>query len=96
MKAIGLIGLLPVYVVLRGWALSIMWGWFVSPYFDISGISVPQAIGLVFMYYLVSPDQRRKGSSEEAGGESSTTTYIASVLAPLVSLLLGWIVTLFM
>lgn len=47
---IGLLVSLPLLLglgaVLNGWALSLMWAWFVIPVFSLPSISIGQAIGI--------------------------------------------------
>lgn len=33
-------------ITLNGWALSVLWGWFVVPVFNVNNLSVIQALGI--------------------------------------------------
>lgn len=90
--AIGVILGVPALVALisiwNGYVLSILWGWFVVPFLKLPALSVPEAIGLVFVGHML------------AGGRASRKTekgkffeeLVTSLLAPLLALGVAWVV----
>jgi hypothetical protein len=74
--------------ILHGWALSIVWGWFMVPLFSLPALSVPFAIGLILTRALVfpirSPDTKNPGSA-----------MALSFVSPLLAVLIGWVAKMF-
>lgn len=74
---------------LNGWAASILWGWFVVPFFvGAPELTVPLAIGLnlVISRFIASGSVDLKDQS----------TYLYGILGPLLVLGMGLIVKLFL
>jgi len=77
-----------------GYALSVLWGWFIVPTFDIPAISIPTAIGIALVIGFVSKsDQTTDGSKSFA--DSLGELVVKAFLKPSIALLIGWVVTLF-
>ena len=72
-------------IVVRGWALSILWGWFVVPVFKLPVLGIAQAVGLAFLVGMLVPDKDRDWP----------TTIGRAFLTPLLTLGFAWIVHLF-
>lgn len=92
-----LIGLIVTGVVLRGWAISTLWGWFLVP-IGAPAIGINTAIGIaviigLFTHHLVH-DVVKIGDKRSAADLFSTVVS-RTVGAPLMALLVGWIVLLF-
>ena len=93
----GLLGLLVFVTVggalLGGWVFSILWGWFVSPFFGIQEISIPYAVGLS----LVAGMLTNKGSSSSDKDTKDLVSNAISnvVFVPMFTLLIGWVVKMF-
>ncbi len=86
----GCLGLLAALmcVPLAGWVITKLWGWYVVP-FGIPQISVAHAIGIdLLMSYLTMHYTKSERSIVER--------IIISVGTPLMFLLFGWIISLFM
>lgn len=83
---VGIFGLMVVAAILRGWALTVLWGWFVVPLFGLPALGVAQAIGfsvtvgLIVHQYVPSKDK-------DTWAPLATT-----FLTPLLAVLIGWIV----
>lgn len=79
----------------NGYALSVLWEWFVVHQFKVEPISIPVAIGLsmIVSYLTYQFDAKNENGN-------STEEFIKSiaigVLKPAFALLFGWIVTLFL
>lgn len=79
----------------NGYAISVLWGWFITPVFGLPILNIPQAIGLgLIITFLTQAIDCRKD-------EDDTKTQIIKsifiiILRPLFALLIGYIVHLFM
>lgn len=99
MKIIGLITVFVVTAVLsvlwNGYALSVLWRWFVVPVFGVPALSVSYAIGIsIVMGYLTH--QYQSTASDGKTWQKQFSDSLAYCLAkPAISLLFGWVVTLF-
>lgn len=79
--------------VAYGYALSVMWAWFVVPTFGLPALSIPLAVGLAMTVRMVT---NQSETSRNDGDEHPVAKAIAyGLLAPMFGLFLGWIVTLF-
>jgi hypothetical protein len=86
----------PVLYILDGIVLRQLWLWFVVPLFEVPALSIPQAIGLgVIVGYLTHQDRYTKREGDEM---LTALIYgiLSGIMTPLIGLLIGWIVTLFM
>lgn len=41
--------LIPISYIVNGWALILLWGWFIVPTFELDPLAIPQAIGLALI-----------------------------------------------
>ena len=99
MAAIGLLvvagGSVVALALLRGWVLSILWGWFVVPTFNLPQLSIPIAIGLALVVGFLAHQSIDVKSPERTGAEK--WAHIAMFfVSPLLSLLFGYIVHAFL
>jgi len=78
-----------------GYALSVLWGWFMVPAFSLPPLSIGYAIGVAMVVsYLTQPvklDDHKKDWKENL-----INGVTVAALRPAISLLLGWVVTLFL
>lgn len=85
-----MIGFIAVAAVIRGFVLSTLWQWFVIPTFGLAPLSIPVAIGIGLILSFTthqSMDESSKNKSEKL---------FDAIVNPLIVLLIGWIITLFM
>lgn len=64
-----LLGLLAAFfalVVWRGYALSVLWGWFMAPAFGLPLLSIPMAIGIGVLFWLFSASGKPSAQVEDA------------------------------
>lgn len=80
-------------VVLRGWVLSILWGWFMVPVFGLPHLSVVQAIGVAMVVGFLCHENTDTKKNEEKGFAWSLSMV---AVIPLLSLFIGWIIHSFM
>lgn len=81
--------------ILKGYSLSILWGWFVVGTFQLPPLNIPTAIGisLIVSYLTVQPSIK---DDERDAKEIFIKGTIVSITYPILALFIGWIVTLFM
>jgi hypothetical protein len=101
--ALGLLMVLgtPVLVALaciwNGYALSIIWGWFVVPYFNLPPLSIPLAIGVTLVVSVLSNHRTGiEAEKEMEPGKKISILLGRIILRPALVLLFGWIVTKFL
>ena len=94
LSVLGVPVLIALSAVTSGWALSILWGWFVVPVFGLPALTIAQAVGVS---YVVSFLTRRTAQPNKGEKEHSDVVWGVSVLfiAPLLTLGIGWIIHLF-
>jgi hydrogenase/urease accessory protein HupE len=101
MKVIGYISLFilmaVIHILYSGYALSILWGWFIEPTFGVDQLSMTSAIGLsmvvAFLTHQVNPSQFE---TESEFVEILGRVVGLAIVRPTVALAMGWIVTLWM
>lgn len=91
--AIFVVGLLTVVAVplaiLRGFVLTKLWAWFVVPFFGLPALSIPLAIGISLLIGFLAQSPTAK--DVESGDWKKS--FSISILSPLITLFIGWIVT---
>ena len=53
---VGLVGMGLALVVLRLWAITLMWGWYVVPTFDVGPLSMVSAYGIALLLLFFKPE----------------------------------------
>ena len=66
MKAIGILALLPVFVVVDAWVLQCVWNWAVSPSFGVSHVTLLQAAVGCLVLVVVRPSSKSDAELGEA------------------------------
>lgn len=99
MALLGCLGYIIVAIPLtiyRGWALTILWGWFAVPLFEVPELSIPFGIGLSLLvgflttHYEEPPDREGKEWWEPLLGQTFHALFL-----PTFALLVGWVVVQF-
>lgn len=80
-------------VIIDGWVLSTLWGWFISPLFGLPSLSIPTAIGIALFVGLIT--KKVETTSDEELSNSIKSIIARVLFYPLTVLLIGWIVKLF-
>lgn len=100
MRSVGIFATFVVFmivgVIVYGWSLMKLWGWFIAPLFQITPLTIFQAIGVsiiirLLTYHIDNPQQRELSWSERLGQLIGAT-----ILVPLFAVLYGWIITWFL
>lgn len=99
MKIIGYITAIIVAItlsaILNGYALSILWGWFIVPLFNLPTLNISYAIGLALTVSYLTKDFSADSNPSETFNQKLARGCVVAVLKPTLALLGGWIVTLF-
>jgi hypothetical protein len=90
MMAIIAIGFMFVAAMLEGWALSMMWGWFIVPVFHAPSLRIPYAIGLALVVGMLTHRVRKEEDTPDL-----PTFIIHGLVMPFAFIATGWIVKLF-
>ena len=91
---IAFIALSPALIVWRGYALAVLWGWFVAPIFGLQALTILQAVGLGMVAAFLrgySDD-----NSEKPMRDRVRKWIIGAGVYPAAAIGFGWLVTLFM
>jgi len=98
-----ILGLVAAFVVaivigaiLDGLVLSILWGWFIVPVFNFPSLSLVPAIGLALVVSHLTSQRADCKPKENDNGNTITKVVTIVLLRPLLVLLFGWILHLFM
>ena len=83
----------PLASISRGWALSILWGWFMVPVFHLPTLRIPTALGIATVIGMLTEHVNWQKDDPEY---DSMTKVFAGILGPMLCLLFGWIVKLFL
>lgn len=91
---LGIVGIVTVSIIVNGWAISTLWGWFVAPVFALPYLSIAQAIGLACMVGLFTNSEFQTDKSKDLI-DSLSFLVGRALLAPVFIVGIGWIVRLF-
>jgi len=100
-SAFGCIGGTIIYVIaviLNGWVLSILWGWFIVPTFNAPTLGIAPAIGVAMVIgFLTNKGSRQTYAMDKREfWEKIFVELFVSLLLPFTTLGIGWIVKMFM
>jgi hypothetical protein len=86
----GIAAMIGLGASINGFMLSIMWGWFIVPTFNLPKITVPVAIGMMLMVSFVSykPEGMKKEYKEEG-------QWVGQIALPFLIFSVAWIVHYF-
>jgi len=89
--------LLLVSSILNGYVLSVLWGWFIVPVFNLPTLTAVSAIGIAMVVsYLTYQYNESDEDDNKSFGEKLAKPIAIAILRPLFALFFGWIVHLFM
>lgn len=84
--AAGIFGLMITASIARGWAFSVLWGWFVVPIFGLPEIGIAQAIGIAITLSLIT---HQYVPSKE---KDTWMPILTALLSPPLAVLIGLVV----
>ncbi|HVB19769.1 MAG TPA: hypothetical protein VNF51_00560 [Candidatus Paceibacterota bacterium] len=91
------VALIVISSICNGYALSVLWGWFLVPVFHLPQLSIPTAIGIALVIgYLTKQETHDSRDDKRSFGEVISRATVMSILKPRIALLFGWVVHLFM
>lgn len=93
--AVGFVALVALSAVLNGWALAILWGWFMVP-FGLPALSIPTAIGVALVVSFLTHQTDHYEDKTKTGGERFATSVVAAFIKAPIALTIGWIVKQFL
>ena len=90
--ALGVAVITVLLYILNGWVMSVLWGWFVVPYFDAPILSIPVFIGISLLVGMLTHSStyiEAKDETEKIG------RIVMPIFYPFLVLIIGSIVHLF-
>lgn len=81
------LGVSIISIILNGFALSVLWGWFVAPAFGLPELSVGYAMGIAVLIDMLNPTSQKPDSIE--------AVIANAVLRPIFTLIFGWLILQF-
>jgi hypothetical protein len=89
-QILGVVAHFVIMIVLNGWTITILWGWFITKTFGLPLLNIPQALGLsLIVAYMTHQWAQQR--------EMSFGMRVAASLAKMAfALIVGKIITLFM
>lgn len=90
---LGVIGIILVNTLVRGFVIMKLWGWFIVPLFGLTPLTIPFALGLslimtAFTYHYTD--------TVKDDSDNQYLTVLRGPLTNLVYLLMGWVITFFL
>lgn len=98
-SAIGCLVLLliwPFSSIWSGYALSVLWSWFIVATFEIRPLSIPAAIGIAMVVRYLTYQWNVKEPDYESSTARTVTAILMAFSYPAFALAFGYIVHLFM
>lgn len=87
--------MIPLTVALNGWALSILWSWFVVPIFGLPALSLASALGLSIVVSFMTHQDVDCEQPDRSMSATWSRVVAITVGRPLLALLMGWIILKF-
>lgn len=99
MKTIGIITIALVTIVLstilRGYALSKLWLWFIASTFGAAPLGIAQSIGLALVVSFMTHQFNSSEDNKKSTDEKMVRNVAITLLSPAMALIIGWIVKSF-
>lgn len=80
---IGLVIILPALAI-QGWVASILWGWFMVPFFKLPALSIPVAIGMRLCLRVMWGSDAQMTNKNDGNTKTERLTYslVLAYIAP--------------
>ena len=78
-----------------GYALIVLWGWFIAPTFNAPPIGIAQAVGLTIVVGFFTSNFHRRDEEEKGFWKACVGQAVKSIGKDGMALFIGWIVHLF-
>jgi len=99
MKAIGytatFVALIVFSVLINGYALSVLWGWFFVPILGLPSITISGAIGIALIVHYLTHQEQQYDKKRELS-EVMMEGFFKALFKAGFALLMGWIVSAWM
>lgn len=82
-------------VIYSGYALTVLWEWFVVPTFNLPILSIPTAVGLAIIVAYLARDIETSSSKDRSASDAFGEYAFKSFIKPTFALFFGWIALLF-
>lgn len=83
--------------ITNGWALTMLWSWFIVPVFGLPILSLPQAIGVAMVITFLTKHAIRENKGKDKDIWIVIGEVLGAVIAiPIFVVCIGYIVTLFL
>lgn len=88
--------MLVLSTVLNGYVLTNLWNWFVVDTFNAPSLALSEAIGVVLVVSFLTRDDAAHSENDKDISNAVIKASALAVTRPILALLMGWIITLFM
>lgn len=95
MSGIGYIVVAIALTILRGYAFSVLWGWFIVPTFKVADLSVALAIGIAATVHLMVASPVNPNNDATDPTDKAIQNCVFSGALSIISIGFGWIVKQF-
>jgi len=97
-KFVSIVVLLSLSTIITGFTLSVLWGWFITPTFNVMELTIIQAIGISFTknYMFFKAFKKQKSDNEKFKFKEFTVGFVNTIGLAVISLGFGYIYHLFM
>lgn len=92
--SVSFVALLVVAVIAEGWALSVIWNWFMPTLFGVTSLSVFQAmgVGLVIRSITSKSSNSPAKSDNKTIGEAFLEGFVIAIASPAITVAFAWVV----
>jgi hypothetical protein len=94
-KFLGVVFSLILVSLIRGFVLTQLWSWFISPTFPgVPSLTIASALGISLLLGYLNPSY--SPDSNEPFAKQLGTAFMKSIMVGIFVLIIGWIYSLFM
>ena len=89
-SVIAMLVAMSVAVTSKAFAISIMWGWFITHEYGVNSPSIPVIIGFIFLFGIATYKHKR-----DRKPDVSPETFFIALSVPWLAVGMSWVATLF-